>query len=62
VHATAEIERVIRAFAQGPNGGLLVLPSPTAMNHRVQIIETSSPPWPAGGVALIDGYPLRQTG
>jgi len=30
VHATAEIERVIRAFAQGPNGGLLILPSPTA--------------------------------
>jgi hypothetical protein len=30
VHATAEIERVIRAFAQGPNGGLLILPSATA--------------------------------
>ena len=42
VHATAEIERVIRAFAQGPNGGLLVLPSPTAMNHRVQIIELAA--------------------
>jgi hypothetical protein len=42
VRDTDEIERAIRAFAHEPNGGLLVLPSPTAQNHRAQIIELAA--------------------
>jgi putative tryptophan/tyrosine transport system substrate-binding protein len=32
-----EIERVIKAFADGPNGGLIVLPSPIIQRHREKI-------------------------
>jgi putative ABC transport system substrate-binding protein len=42
VHDTDEIEHAIRAFAHEPNGGLLVLPSPTAQGHRTQIIELAA--------------------
>jgi putative ABC transport system substrate-binding protein len=42
VRDTDEIERAIRAFAHEPNGGLLVLPSITAQNHRAQIIELAA--------------------
>jgi putative ABC transport system substrate-binding protein len=32
----AEIERAISVFARAPNGGLIVLPSPTALIHRAR--------------------------
>ena len=38
VHDAAEIEHAISAFANEPNGGLIVLPSGIAINYRDQII------------------------
>jgi putative ABC transport system substrate-binding protein len=40
VHDAAEIEHAISAFANEPNGGLIVLPSGIAINYREQIIAT----------------------
>ena len=37
-----EIERAIRAFAQGPNGGLIVTGSPAAVFHRGLIVELAA--------------------
>jgi putative ABC transport system substrate-binding protein len=34
VQGSAEIERVIEAFASEPNGGLIVLPGPITIAHR----------------------------
>jgi ABC-type uncharacterized transport system substrate-binding protein len=42
VRGAAEIERAIDAFASGANGGLLVLPDPTAITHRELIITRAA--------------------
>ena len=38
----AEIERVVEAFAREPNGGLMVLPDVSTMNHRDLIIALAA--------------------
>jgi putative ABC transport system substrate-binding protein len=42
VHDAAEIERVLDAFAREPNGGLMVLPDVSTMNHRDLIIALAA--------------------
>jgi putative ABC transport system substrate-binding protein len=42
VRDAGEIERVITAFARGPNGGLIVTPSPSQAIHRNLIIELAA--------------------
>jgi putative ABC transport system substrate-binding protein len=49
----AELERMISAFAQGSNGGLLVLPDVSTVNHRQEIIAL------AGRHRLPAIYPYR---
>jgi putative ABC transport system substrate-binding protein len=39
VHDAAEIERAIAEFARKPNGGLIALPNPVSVNHRVLIAD-----------------------
>jgi putative ABC transport system substrate-binding protein len=41
-HDAAEIERAIDAFAQIPNGGLVVLPDPTNLAHRELIVARAA--------------------
>ena len=48
-----EIERVVAGFAREPNGGLMVLPDVSTMNHRDQIIAL------AGRHRLPAIYPFR---
>jgi putative ABC transport system substrate-binding protein len=38
----AEIERAISIFARESNGGLIILPSPTALIHRAQIASLAA--------------------
>jgi putative ABC transport system substrate-binding protein len=49
----AGLERMISAFAQGPDGGLLVLPDVSTVNHREEIIAQ------AGRHRLPAIYPYR---
>jgi putative ABC transport system substrate-binding protein len=42
VRSAAEIERFINAFASGANGGLVILPDPTAITHRELIITLAA--------------------
>ena len=42
VRNTDELERMADAFAQGPNGGLLVLPDISTVNHRGLIIALAA--------------------
>src|SRR5260370_39645195 len=42
VGSGAEIGPVLEAFAREPNGGLIVLPDVTTMNHRDAIIELAA--------------------
>ncbi len=42
VHDAAEIERALDAFAREPNGGLMVLPDVSTMNHRDLIIALAA--------------------
>jgi len=42
VGSGAEIGPVLEAFAREPNGGLIVLPDITTMNHRDAIIELAT--------------------
>ena len=41
VNNLAEIEAVLAAFAQAPNGGLVILPSPVGTIHRVEIASAA---------------------
>src|SRR5262249_25646706 len=42
VHNVAEIEQRIAAFAREPNGGLIVLPSPSTIQNRGSIIAAAA--------------------
>jgi putative ABC transport system substrate-binding protein len=42
VHSTTEIESVITAFAAGPNGGLIAIPSPLITAQRNFIISLAN--------------------
>jgi putative ABC transport system substrate-binding protein len=39
VHNAGDIERAVAAFAEQPNGGLIVLPNPVASTHRGLVAE-----------------------
>jgi ABC-type uncharacterized transport system substrate-binding protein len=53
VGSAAEIAPVLETFAREPNGGLIVLPDITTMNHRDAIIEL------AARLRLPAMYPFR---
>ena len=42
VREAAEIEQAVNRFAREPNGGLIVLPSPFAADHREQIVTLAA--------------------
>jgi putative tryptophan/tyrosine transport system substrate-binding protein len=42
VRTVAELDQVVEAFAREPNGGLMVLPDVTTVNHRAQIIALAA--------------------
>jgi putative ABC transport system substrate-binding protein len=42
VHDGVEIESAIETFARESNGGLIVVPSPITINHRMQIIALAA--------------------
>jgi putative tryptophan/tyrosine transport system substrate-binding protein len=52
-----EIERAITAFAQGPNGGLIVTGSPATVAHRKVIITMAA----RHGLPAVYSYPLFVT-
>ena len=53
----SEIERAITAFAQGPNGGLIVTGSPATVAHRKVIIMMAA----RHGLPAVYSYPLFVT-
>jgi putative ABC transport system substrate-binding protein len=52
VQGPAEIEGAIEAFARGPNGGLIVLPSPITIVHRETDYRAGGPASPSSCVRI----------